>query len=85
MKVVKKIFNEHVKINPIHTAQEESQVTIESDFDPAKIKISGNLNTSKPYQGTLIHRGWQVTEINLPQVIKQNNSHIICPAEVEIK
>jgi len=80
----KKVLKEHVKVSPINCANEETTVIVEKGFDSAKIKLSGNIEGEAPYSGILIHKGWEVTEINLPQVINAKNAMVICPAEVEL-
>jgi uncharacterized protein DUF2760 len=53
--------------------------------DPNRIKLIGNVPASgKAPGGTLRHRGWQATSVNLPAIGKQDVS-IIAPAEIEIE
>jgi hypothetical protein len=53
--------------------------------DPARIKLIGNVPASgKPPAGTLCHRGWMVSSINLPPIGKQDVA-ILAPAEIEIE
>jgi hypothetical protein len=43
-----------------------------------------NITGQAPFTGTLIHKGWQVTEIKLPKISETHNVSIITPAEVEL-
>ena len=53
--------------------------------DPARIKLIGNVPASgKPPGGTLRHRGWMVSSINLPAIGKQELT-ILAPAEIEVE
>jgi hypothetical protein len=53
--------------------------------DPARIKLIGNVPASgKPPSGTLRHRGWMVSSINLPAIGKQELT-ILAPAEIEVE
>ena len=53
--------------------------------DPNRIKLIGNVPASgKVAGGTLRHRGWKVTEVELPAIGKQDIS-VIAPAELEIE
>ncbi len=53
--------------------------------DPNRIKLIGNVPASgKAPGGTLRHRGWQATSINLPPIGKQDVT-ILAPAEIEIE
>ncbi len=53
--------------------------------DPARIKLIGNVPASgKAPGGTLRHRGWMVSSINLPALGNQEAA-ILAPAEIEIE
>ncbi|MBV9266420.1 MAG: DUF2760 domain-containing protein [Acidobacteriaceae bacterium] len=52
--------------------------------DPNRIKLIGNVPASgKTDGGTLRHRGWQVTSVNLPALGKQDPA-VLAPAEIEV-
>lgn len=53
--------------------------------DPNRIKLIGNVPASgKVAGGTLRHRGWKVSAVELPAIGKQDIS-VIAPAELEIE
>lgn len=53
--------------------------------DPNRIKLIGNVPaTGKVAGGTLRHRGWSATSINLPALGKQDPS-VLAPAELEVE
>jgi uncharacterized protein DUF2760 len=53
--------------------------------DPNRIKLIGKVPASgKAPGGTLRHRGWQATAMNLPPIGKQD-VNILAPAEIEIE
>ncbi|MGH9584272.1 MAG: DUF2760 domain-containing protein, partial [Bryobacteraceae bacterium] len=53
--------------------------------DPNRTKLLGNVPASgKVPGGTLRHRGWLASSINLPPLGKQDHS-ILAPAEIEIE
>ena len=53
--------------------------------DPNRIKLIGNVPANgKAPGGTLRHRGWMVSSINLPPLGKQNPA-VLAPAELEIE
>lgn len=70
---------------PVLDAAEGSEVEVEEDFDPAKIKLVGNVHGKPPFKGILRHRGWQYTEIRLPEWTSEKSSKVLAPAEIEIK
>jgi len=74
----------YVKLEPVIGAEEDQPVTVEDGFDPAAIKLIGNVAGRPPLRGLLRHRGWRATEVNLPPLPGTPSRSIIAPAEVEI-
>ncbi len=70
---------------PVLDAVEGSEVEVEEGFDPTKIKLVGNVHGKPPFKGILRHRGWQYTEIRLPEWTAKESSKVLAPAEIEIK
>ena len=79
-----KAINEHFKLVVVHEGQEGTKVTLPKGFDAASVRLTGNIVGEAPFIGTLIHRGWQVTDIRLPKLTMGHNVKIIAPAEVEL-
>lgn len=53
--------------------------------DPNRIKLIGNVPASgKVPGGTLRHRGWMASSVNLPSLGKQDAS-VLAPAEIEVE
>jgi hypothetical protein len=53
--------------------------------DPNRIKLIGNVPASgKVNGGTLRHRGWMTSSVNLPPLGKQDPS-VLAPAEIEVE
>jgi hypothetical protein len=69
---------------PVLSAAEGSEVEVEEDFDPTKIKLIGNVHGKPPFTGVLRHSGWRFTEIRLPQWNATEKTDVLAPAEVEI-
>lgn len=80
----KKILDEHFKLEPVSTTEEGAKMTLSAGFDAAQYRLTGNVVGQPPFTGTLIHKGWQVTELNLPRVTEGHNARIISAAEVEL-
>jgi hypothetical protein len=77
----------HVSLVPVIDGVEGTNHKLDASKapDPNRIKLIGNVPASgKVPGGTLRHRGWQATSINLPALGKQDVS-IIAPAEIEIE
>jgi hypothetical protein len=81
----RKSLRDYLTIEPIIEAAEEQSVTVPKDFDPAAIRLVGNVNGSPPFQGTLKHHGWRVRSVHLPMLpVARDDSSILSPAEVEL-
>ena len=79
-----KTLHEHFNLTPIRTEQEGSNVTVPVGFDAAFIRLTGNIVGAAPFYGTLVHKGWQVTEVRLPKLTQGHNPNIVAAAEVEL-
>jgi hypothetical protein len=71
-------------LSPVLNAAEGSQMEIEEDFDPTRIKLIGNVHGNPPFKGTLRHCGWKFTEVKLPEWTAKEKTDVLAPAEVEI-
>jgi len=63
---------------------EGDPITVSADFDPNTIKLTGNVTGEPPFQGTLRHKGWRASRLELPTLSTVKDPSIIAPAEVEI-
>ena len=79
-----KLLKEYIALSPVRREEEESRITIEEGFNPQAIRLTGNVTGTAPFTGTLIHKGWKVDSITLPQVSKDFDASIVAPAEVEL-
>jgi hypothetical protein len=80
----RQVLERYLKIEAIIASEEDQPVTVPSGFDPATIKLVGNVSGEPPIRGLLRHRGWRVTEVNLPSLPQGSGRTILAPAEVEI-
>ncbi len=80
----RKALGAHAVIEPIRDEPEESEVAIDEGFDPAAIKLSGQVAGKPPFRGTLRHRGWRVRKLELPTPLEGHDFEVVAPAEVEI-
>ncbi|MBI3949450.1 MAG: DUF2760 domain-containing protein [Acidobacteria bacterium] len=74
----------YVKLEPIIASDEGQLVTVQSDFDPATVKLIGHVTGRPPLRGLLRHRGWRVTQVQLPPLPEGAGRSVIAPAEVEV-
>jgi hypothetical protein len=79
----RKALREHVALEPVLRGSEGETVTVDPGFDPAAIRLTGNVSGAPPFRGVLRHAGWRVTRATLP-TRGGADAHVIAPAEVEI-
>jgi hypothetical protein len=81
----RKSLKDYLTIEPILTGPDGSHVTVGSNFDPAEIRLTGNVQGSPPFHGSLRHHGWRVTSVHLPVLpASRGESSVLAPAEVEL-
>jgi hypothetical protein len=84
-----KIVRDHLSVAPVHSGEEGSSVTLESGYNPHEYRAVGKLAGSPPFQGTLLHKGWKASKVDLPRLVEKQKAAggqlIIAPAEVEVK
>ncbi len=78
----REVLARYLKLEPVIDSEEDQPVTVPAGFDPAAIKLVGNVSGKPPLRGLLRHRGWRVAEVKLPP--PPTGSAIVAPAEVEI-
>lgn len=78
------VVERYVKLEPIIASEEDRPVTVQTGFDPASIKVIGNVTGKPPLRGLLRHRGWRATQVNLPSLPEGAGRSVVAPAEVEI-
>lgn len=81
----RKVLSEHVTLAPIRKEAEGAVVEVPPGFDPAAIRLIGNVRGDPPFKGALKHHGWQVTSIHLPAQAQGVDPRIVAPAEVELR
>ncbi len=78
------VLDHYVKLEPILNSEEDQPVTVQVGFDPAAIKLIGNVVGEPPVRGVLRHKGWRVKEVNLPPLPQGAGRMVVAPAEVEL-
>ncbi len=80
----REVLNRYLQLEPIIASEEDQPVTVQPDFDPAAIKLIGNVVGKPPFKGLLRHRGWRVKQASLPALPQDAARNIVAPAEVEM-
>jgi hypothetical protein len=76
-------LRDRVELEPVLSGAEGDVVTVPAGFDPATIRLSGNVAGTPPFRGVLRHAGWRVRTVTLP-ARKGHDPLVVAPAEVEI-
>ncbi|HYG98235.1 MAG TPA: DUF2760 domain-containing protein [Terriglobales bacterium] len=80
----REVLERYFKLEPIFSSEEDQLITLQPGFDPAMVKLIGNVSSGPPMTGVLRHRGWQVKEANLPSLPRGSGRKVVAPAEVEV-
>jgi len=79
-----KVLERYLSLEPISEHTEGASITLESGFDASAWRLSGQVVGEPPFTGSLAHRGWRVSHIELPRVSRGHDVRILAPAEVEL-
>lgn len=79
-----KVLNDYITLAHIRTEDEETRIVVAEGFNPQEIRLTGNVTGQAPFNGTLVHKGWKATAMNLPKLAENYDASIIAPAEVEL-
>jgi hypothetical protein len=80
----RQVLDRYLTLEPILDSEEGKPATVQSGFDPAAIKLIGNVGPAPPFRGLLRHRGWRATRAELPPLPEGDGRTVVAPAEVEI-
>ena len=79
-----KVINDYFTLNTVRAEQEGSKITLAKGFNASEARLTGNIVGQAPFTGSLVHKGWKVTDIRLPKLTQGHNAKIIAAAEVEL-
>ncbi len=74
----------YVSLAPVIDGVEGTFVQAPSK-DPNVVKFVGNVPAKPPSGGTLRHKGWRASKVDLPAVAGKQDPTVIAPAEIEIE
>jgi hypothetical protein len=80
----RRAIDRYFTLQPILPGQEGEPTDVGEGLDPAAIRLLGQVSGRPPFRGTLLHRGWRVSRIELPPLGAAGGRRIIAQAEVEI-
>jgi len=62
----------------------EGEATTVAQVNPAAVRLVGNVTGQPPFRGTLLHRGWRATRVELPPLGADSTRSVVAQAEVEV-
>ena len=80
----KKTLNNYFTFEAVRSEEEESRITLAEGFNAAEVRLTGNVVGDAPFTGTLVHKGWKVTDVKLPKLAEGHDTSIVASAEVEL-
>jgi hypothetical protein len=80
----RKTLAAYLELEPVYREAEGAPVTVGQGFDPAAVRLTGNVVGAPPFTGSLKHHGWRVTRATFPQAPVGEAARILAPAEVEL-
>ena len=80
----RKALSERLTLERVLPDEDGSSVVVAAGFDPAAIRLIGNVTGNAPFRGTLAHGGWRAVKVSLPESPGNVDASIVAPAEVEI-
>lgn len=83
-KGLRQVFDEHFDVDAIVADEEGETITVPEGFKPYEIQLLGQVTGKGPFKGVLIHQGWRISEVRLPQVVQGRDSKVLAPAQVEL-
>jgi hypothetical protein len=80
----RKVLHRVTSVAPLRSENEGARVVIAPGFSRAEITLVGDVRGTAPFHGTLRHRGWRASDLNLPEVTAGHAAYVLAPAEVEL-
>jgi hypothetical protein len=77
-------LRDHLDLEPMLPREEGAAIEVPPGFNPAQIRLTGNVTGQPPFKGTLRHHGWRVKEIKLAAPPEGQDEFVLMPAEVEL-
>ena len=80
----KKTLDTYFTLEAVRNEEEETRISLPVGFNASEVRLTGNVVGEAPFNGTLIHKGWKVSETKLPKITEGHDTSIVAPAEVEL-
>ena len=82
------VIKECLALSPTHEGKEGDRITLDKSSDRNRYRLLGKVPQEPPYQGVVVHRGWQTTKLALPRFtrpVDPTGPNVITPMDVEVR
>lgn len=76
----RRALRERLALAPVIESGEGERVRVDDDFDPARIRLVGDVRGKPPFDGKLAHPGWRAAKVDVAPAA----GDVVAPAEVEL-
>jgi hypothetical protein len=80
----RRALDHYVALESILDGREGEPTMVAQGLDSAAIRLVGNVAGRPPFHGTLLHRGWRTSRVELPPLGPNASRRIVAQAEVEV-
>jgi len=80
----RKVLDRYFTFESVAAGQEGQSTTVTDPIDPAAIRLLGNTSGRPPIRGTLLHRGWRASRVELPPLGAAGSRRVVAQAEIEV-
>ena len=81
----RKVLDRLFKLSPVVAEEEGATVEVPVGFDTGQFRLTGNVAGEPPFNGSLVHHGWEATKCEIPQWSGSDQAaRVVAPAEVEL-
>lgn len=81
----RKVLDRLFKLAPVVAEEEGAKVEVPVGFDTGRFRLTGNVAGQPPFNGSLVHHGWEATKYEIPQWSGSDQAaRVVAPAEVEL-
>jgi uncharacterized protein DUF2760 len=77
-------FDRYFTLEAILSGREGQPTTISDPIDSAAVRLVGNIIGHPPFSGTLLHRGWRASRVELPPLGDGSSRRVVAQAEIEV-
>ena len=80
----RRALDRYLTLEAILEGREGEEAVVAPDLDAAAIRLVGNVTGRPPFRGTLLHRGWRTSRVELPPLGADAGRRVIAQAELEV-